>query len=125
MDIDFSNISLEDDSGYLPGATSLLESVDKKVLVVLNDERILVGFLRSIDQFGNIVLHRTVERIFIDKCYGDVPLGMLCILGTSISMIGEVDPHRVERITLCQLSSKEILELQKKSQTRNRKIAVE
>ena len=33
-------------------AASLLEDLDKKLLVVLRDGRKLVGVLRSVDQFG-------------------------------------------------------------------------
>lgn len=71
---------------YLPGAASILEQLDKKILIVLNDGRHLVGILRSfdhfsvtikwvllldiiyemsliIDKFQNIVLEQTCERI--------------------------------------------------------------
>lgn len=37
---------------YMPGAISLLEQLDKQLLVVLRDGRMLLGILRSLDQFG-------------------------------------------------------------------------
>lgn len=37
---------------YMPGTASLIEDIDKKHLVLLRDGRTLIGFLRSIDQFG-------------------------------------------------------------------------
>ena len=47
-------------TNYLPGTASLIEEIDKKLLVVLRDGRTLIGWLRSIDQFANLVLHRCV-----------------------------------------------------------------
>ena len=47
-------------TNYLPGTASLIEEIDKKLLVVLRDGRTLIGWLRSIDQFANLVLHRFV-----------------------------------------------------------------
>ncbi|KAE8619508.1 hypothetical protein XENTR_v10009819 [Xenopus tropicalis] len=37
---------------YMPGTASLIEDIDKKHLVLLRDGRTLIGYLRSIDQFG-------------------------------------------------------------------------
>ncbi|XWW97798.1 hypothetical protein V2A60_005785 [Cordyceps javanica] len=45
-------------------AAQLLDLTDKKLMVVLRDGRKLVGVLRSWDQFANIVLQSTTERIF-------------------------------------------------------------
>lgn len=39
----------------LPGAASLVEQLDKRLLVVLRDGRHLVGVMRSFDQFSNMV----------------------------------------------------------------------
>lgn len=35
---------------FLPGAVSLLEQIDKKLVVVLRDGKTLIGYLRTIDQ---------------------------------------------------------------------------
>ena len=40
---------------FLPGSASLVEMVDKRLLISLRDGRQLFGFLRSYDQFGNLV----------------------------------------------------------------------
>nr|XP_060643583.1 U6 snRNA-associated Sm-like protein LSm1 [Anolis sagrei ordinatus] len=37
---------------YMPGTASLIQDIDKKHLVLLRDGRTLIGYLRSIDQFG-------------------------------------------------------------------------
>lgn len=45
---------VDDFSTFLPGTASLLEEVDHKILVVLQDGRKLFGTLRSFDQYGNL-----------------------------------------------------------------------
>ena len=67
---------------YLPGTAGLIEDIDKKHLVVLRDGRTLIGILRAIDQFANLVLHQTVERIHVDGFFGDIPRGIFVVRGT-------------------------------------------
>ncbi len=50
---------------YLPGAASLLEQLDSRVMIILSDGRHLVGTLRSFDQYLNLVLENTSERIIL------------------------------------------------------------
>ena len=47
----------------LPAAASLVDQLDKRVLVILRDGRNLVGVMRSFDQFSNVVLEDAVERL--------------------------------------------------------------
>lgn len=75
---------------YLPGFASLLEQIDKRVLVLLRDGRSLFGILRSIDQFANLVLHLTVERIYIGNEYGEIDRGVFLIRGENVVLCGEV-----------------------------------
>eukprot|EP00922_Rhytidocystis_sp_ex-Travisia-forbesii_P003234 GHVS01004738.1.p1 GENE.GHVS01004738.1~~GHVS01004738.1.p1 ORF type:complete len:253 (-),score=76.10 GHVS01004738.1:218-976(-) len=42
--------------------SSLEEDLDCKVMIVLRDDRKLLGYLRSFDQFGNLVTEDTKER---------------------------------------------------------------
>lgn len=49
---------------YLPGAASIIDQLDSRLLIVLRDGRNIVGTLRSFDQYLNLVLENTVERIF-------------------------------------------------------------
>ena len=51
--------------GYLPGAASLLETLDKRIMIILRDGRHLVGKLRSFDQFMNLMLEDTCERVLL------------------------------------------------------------
>ena len=50
-------------SPYLPGAASLLEQLDKKIMIILRDGKHLVGKLRSFDHFMNLILEDTFERL--------------------------------------------------------------
>lgn len=81
---------------YLPGFASLLEQIDKRVLVLLRDGRSLFGILRSIDQFANLVLHLTVERIYIGNEYGEIDRGVFLIRGENVVLCGEIDEQAEE-----------------------------
>ncbi len=41
---------------YYPGASALLDQLDKKLLIILCDGRHLVGTLRSFDHFSVILI---------------------------------------------------------------------
>jgi U6 snRNA-associated Sm-like protein LSm1 len=41
----------------------LLNEIDKKLMILLRDGRTLIGYLRSVDQFANLVLHKTVGEL--------------------------------------------------------------
>lgn len=62
----------------------------EKLMVLLRDGRTLIGYLRSVDQFANIVLHRTIERIHVGKEYGDIPRGIFIVRGENVVLLGEI-----------------------------------
>ena len=99
---------------YLPGTASLLEELDKKLMVLLRDGRTLIGYLRSVDQFANLVLHQTIERIHVGQCYGDIPRGVFIVRGENVVLLGEVDPNKTDpdSLGLVEVSLEEILEKQ-------------
>lgn len=101
---------------YLPGTASLIEEIDKKLLVVLRDGRTLIGILRSIDQFANLVLHRTIERIHVGKKYGDIPRGIFIVRGENVVLLGEVDLESDNMKSLEEVPIDEILEMQRDEQ---------
>ncbi|XP_064601897.1 U6 snRNA-associated Sm-like protein LSm1 [Liolophura sinensis] len=101
---------------YLPGTASLVKEIDKKQLVVLRDGRTLIGYLRSIDQFANLVLHRTIERIHVGKKYGDIPRGVFLVRGENVVLLGEINLATEENPSLEQVSIEEILEIQREEQ---------
>uniref|UniRef100_A0A8D0KN79 U6 snRNA-associated Sm-like protein LSm1 n=1 Tax=Salvator merianae TaxID=96440 RepID=A0A8D0KN79_SALMN len=98
---------------YMPGTASLIQDIDKKHLVLLRDGRTLIGYLRSIDQFANLVLHQTVERIHVGKKYGDIPRGIFVVRGENVVLLGEIDLEKESDTPLQQVSIEEILEIQR------------
>jgi len=91
-------------------AAQLLDLTDKKLMVVLRDGRKLIGVLRSWDQFANLVLQSTTERIFISPrpseapsrtnpngalaqpgLYADIPRGVFLVRGENVLLLGEID----------------------------------
>lgn len=82
------------DSLKLPGAASLYEQLDKLVLVCLRDGRNFFGWLRSFDQYANLILDNTVERLTVEDSYADVPIGIFVIRGENVMLLGEVDEER-------------------------------
>ncbi|XP_016113836.1 U6 snRNA-associated Sm-like protein LSm1 [Sinocyclocheilus anshuiensis] len=101
---------------YMPGTASLIEDIDKKHLVLLRDGRTLIGILRSIDQFANLVLHQTVERIHVGKKFGDIPRGIFVVRGENVVLLGEVDLDKECDQVLQRVSIEEILEEQRTEQ---------
>eukprot|EP01117_Protostelium_nocturnum_P015899 TRINITY_DN619_c0_g3_i2.p1 TRINITY_DN619_c0_g3~~TRINITY_DN619_c0_g3_i2.p1 ORF type:complete len:143 (-),score=58.21 TRINITY_DN619_c0_g3_i2:209-637(-) len=85
---------------FLPGTASLVEEVDKRLMVTLRDGLKLFGTLRSFDQFANIVLEDTKERIYIEdqKSYGERSVGIRLIRGENVVLLGEIDEERDEQL---------------------------
>lgn len=54
-------------------AAQLLDFTDKKLMVILRDGRKLIGVLRSWDQFANLILQSTTERIYATRPDGLAP----------------------------------------------------
>ncbi|KAH8549295.1 LSM1 protein [Umbelopsis sp. PMI_123] len=98
---------------FFTTSTGLVDSVDKKLVVVLRDGRKLIGILRSFDQFANLVLQDTIERIFVGNCYGDIPRGIFLIRGENVVLLGEIDPEREEYTNLQQVPVEDILVAQR------------
>ncbi|KOS14765.1 hypothetical protein Malapachy_1020 [Malassezia pachydermatis] len=84
---------------------ALVDLVDKKVIVVLRDGRKLIGILRSYDQFANLVLQETVERIFLGNRYGDVPKGLYIVRGENVVLMGEIDLDKEDEVPQSVASS--------------------
>ncbi|KAL7076937.1 hypothetical protein ACQ4LE_004134 [Meloidogyne hapla] len=104
---------------FLPGAVSLLDQLDKKLVVVLRDGKTLIGYLRTLDQFANLVLHETLERIHVDNYYGDISRGIFLIRGENVVLAGEID--ETQKNPLIKVSIEEILRLQaEKLEEKNR-----
>ncbi|TDH66666.1 uncharacterized protein CCR75_005185 [Bremia lactucae] len=112
-------------NGIFPGNSSLVQQLDsaflqsflllpsfqcisstEQVLMVLRDGRHLVGYLRSFDQFSNIILENTFERHVAGKIFCDIELGLNIIRilrsystdcfnsGDNIVLLGELDSDK-------------------------------
>ncbi|ROW12939.1 hypothetical protein VPNG_04699 [Cytospora leucostoma] len=83
-----------------------LTNSPEKLMVALRDGRKLLGILRSWDQFANLVLQSTVERIFVPPeavpqdhpsaatqrgLYADIQQGVFMIRGENVMLLGEID----------------------------------
>ncbi|CAK8991025.1 unnamed protein product [Durusdinium trenchii] len=93
--------------GKLPHwASNLEEHVDKKLLIILRDGRKLIGWLRTFDQFTNLLVEHIVERhiIFEEKVFADIYLGTMLIRGENVCLFGEVDPERQDGLTEAPLA---------------------
>ncbi|KAH9825323.1 hypothetical protein DFH28DRAFT_1047584 [Melampsora americana] len=114
----------------VPFTTSgaLVDIVDKKILVSLRDGRSLIGVLRSYDQFANLVLHDSIERIHVrvgkedeeNKIseYSDIWRGIYLIRGENVVLLGEIDLDREDEvIERCKnVPIEEILKIQNQEQ---------
>ncbi|XP_070494119.1 U6 snRNA-associated Sm-like protein LSm1 [Chironomus tepperi] len=94
----------------------LLNEIDKKLMILLRDGRTLIGYLRSVDQFANLVLHRAIERIHVNDKYGDMERGVFIIRGENVVLLGEIDREKEEQLNskLTQVSVEEILDAQRR-----------
>ncbi|KAJ5407827.1 hypothetical protein N7509_001710 [Penicillium cosmopolitanum] len=103
-------------------AAQLLDLTDKKLVLVLRDGRKLVGVLRSWDQFANLVLQDTVERIYAGKVYADVPRGIFLVRGENVLLLGEVDLDREDEIptTVTKAPFEEVFELKKQEDSKRK-----
>lgn len=71
---------------------AIVGSVDRKVFVLLRDGRILFGVLRTFDQYANLILQHTIERIYLkDNKYSEKDHGVFMIRGENVVMLGEVN----------------------------------
>mmetsp|Transcript_10428 Transcript_10428/g.25375 ORF Transcript_10428/g.25375 Transcript_10428/m.25375 type:complete len:179 (-) Transcript_10428:57-593(-) len=89
---------------FLPGVASLMEDLDKRVLVTLRDGRHFVGMMRSFDQYGNVMLEDTYERHVHGDLYADERLGLYVIRGENMVLLGELDMEKEQE----QAASREV-----------------
>ncbi|KAI9836130.1 MAG: SM-like, degradation of cytoplasmic mRNAs and positively regulates transcription initiation [Thelocarpon superellum] len=92
-------------------------------MVSLRDGRKLIGVLRSWDQFANLVLQDTVERIFIQRVFADIPRGVFLVRGENVLLLGEIDLDKDDDIPepFEKTSAETVLALQKKEHESRKK----
>jgi len=95
-------------------SASLASYLDKKLLVLMRDDRKLLGKLRCFDQYANIVLEGASERITVGDLYSDIPLGLYIIRGENVVLVGELDQDKEELpLHMIKVSATEIERAQK------------
>jgi len=91
-----------------------VNSLDKKMLVILRDGRKLQGVLRSYDQFANLVLEDTVERVYHGTAFGQTRHGLFIIRGENVVLLGEIDLNLEDEIPFQEIAADHILPLHNK-----------
>ncbi|KAK0494500.1 hypothetical protein EDD18DRAFT_1174618 [Armillaria luteobubalina] len=72
--------------------SSLQGYVDRRVLVILQDGRAIVGVMAGYDQKSNVVLSDSKERVYsMEEGVEEVPLGLYLVKGDMIILVGEID----------------------------------
>ena len=51
---------------------------------------------------GNLVLESTVERLFVNETFGDVPLGLYVVRGENVVLIGQLVRHNIYIYIYCE-----------------------
>ncbi|KAG9313529.1 hypothetical protein JVU11DRAFT_5856 [Chiua virens] len=72
---------------------SLQGYVDRRVLLVLQDGRAIVGVLAGFDQKSNVVLSESKERVYsMDEGVEEIPLGLYLVKGDMIDALSDTIP---------------------------------
>ncbi|OAX42443.1 Sm-like ribonucleo protein [Rhizopogon vinicolor AM-OR11-026] len=89
--------------------SSLQGYVDRRVLLILQDGRAIVGVLAGYDQKSNVVLSDSKERIYsMDDGVEEVDLGLYLVKGDMIVLIGEIDEAIDQAVDLASIRAEPI-----------------
>ncbi|KAG0128880.1 hypothetical protein HOY82DRAFT_565430 [Tuber indicum] len=102
-------------------SAQLLDLTDKKLLVALRDGRKLIGVLRSWDQYANLVLQSTIERLYVGDAYCDIPRGVFIVRGENVLLLGEIDLDREDDIPFRRASVEEVFAAQRAIDTEKKR----
>lgn len=57
----------------------------------INSVRPRFYIIRTINFYlANLLLQDTIERIYVEKKYGDIPRGIFLVRGENVSLLGEI-----------------------------------
>lgn len=75
--------------------SSLQGYVERRVLLILQDGRAIVGIMAGYDQKSNVVLSESKERVYsLEEGVEEIPLGLYLVKGDMIILIGEIDEEK-------------------------------
>ncbi|EPX73538.1 U6 snRNP-associated protein Lsm8 [Schizosaccharomyces octosporus yFS286] len=73
---------------------SLADFFEKKVQVITNDGRVVLGLLQGFDHTTNLILSESVERIIsLDQDTETIPLGVYLLRGENVAIVGLVNEN--------------------------------
>ncbi|KAI6107582.1 hypothetical protein EV401DRAFT_2059942 [Pisolithus croceorrhizus] len=82
--------------------SSLQGYIDRRVLLVLQDGRAIVGVLAGFDQKSNVVVYS------LDEGVEEIPLGLYLVKGDMIALIGEIDDAIDQAVDLSTIRAEPI-----------------
>jgi len=86
--------------------------LNKRILIVTADSRILVGSLQAADNQTNLVLKDAVERIIREpddhEASTEIPLGLYLVRGDNVCTVGLVDEKLDDSITWTEVKGSPI-----------------
>lgn len=100
---------------------SLVEYIDKYMMIILRDGTVYIGELRTFDQFTNVVLEDAWIRNYVNTKLYEKFIGTLLIRGDNVVFFAEIDPNKdsmMQRIT-----EKEYQKLKKNEKTNQKDFA--
>ena len=99
---------------------SLVEYIDKYMMIILRDGTVYIGELRTFDQFTNVVLEDAWIRNYVHAKVYQKFIGTLLIRGHNVVFFAEIDPKKdsaMERINEQQY--KHLMKMKKKTKQKD------
>ncbi|KAF8725119.1 hypothetical protein AX14_008321 [Amanita brunnescens Koide BX004] len=88
---------------------SLQGYVDRRIFLVLQDGRAIVGKMAGYDQRSNIVISECKERVYsMEDGVEEIPLGLYLVKGDMIILIGEIDDAIDQSVDLSTIRAEPI-----------------
>ena len=101
---------------------SLVEYIDKYMMIILRDGTTHIGELRTFDQFTNVVLEDAWARHYIDDKVYEKFIGTLLIRGDNVVFFAEIDPKKDEQIQrITKQQYQKLLKIKKSDPKKRRK----
>ncbi|XP_015794394.1 U6 snRNA-associated Sm-like protein LSm1 [Tetranychus urticae] len=72
----------------------LRDFIGKTISILCRDGRIVLGHLRTIDNYVNLVITQTKERIYVENKYSDIQIGTIILRGENVIVCGLVEPSQ-------------------------------